>query len=270
MRRVMLVGFLFTLAVDGSTQADDPVGVLFVREKGVGSAAQAQPYADQLGTLIAAKMRWSAVKIRYDTMREGALRSVPELKPRYAFLTPRTFLALRQDQRLEAIGRIEGWRAGGNHYHLVAKAGQTLESCKGKTLVSHHADDVRFVDNVVFGAAAKLSEFKLVSASRPIQVLKKVIANEAECALIDDGQLAELSRLEGGADIRPVWSSAELPSLIVAAFPSAPAADRKSFIDMLSALPQADGQEACKAMDIKQVRAASDADLKDVIEAYQR
>src|SRR3569832_1484376 len=115
MRRVMLVGFLFALAIDGSAQADDPVCVLFVREKGVGSAAQAQPYADKLGALIAAKMNWSAVKIPYLTTREAALKSILDTKPRYAFLTPRTFLALRQDQHLEVIGRIEG-STGGNHY----------------------------------------------------------------------------------------------------------------------------------------------------------
>jgi hypothetical protein len=269
MRTVMVIAFLFGVAVPVPAQTDDAVGIVFVREKGVGSVAQAQPYVDKLGTLIAPKMRWSGAKLSYFTTRDGALKNIRDEKPRYAFLSLRTFLALRREQRLEVIGRIEE-AAGGNRYHIVGRTVQTLEACKGKTLVSHHADDVRFIDTIVFGDAAKLSDFKLVAASRPIQAIKKVSGNEAECALIDDGQLGNLLRVDGAGGIRAVWSSATLPSLIVAAFPSAPAADRKRFMEVLSALAETEGQETYKELDFKVVRTASDADVKELIEAYER
>jgi hypothetical protein len=95
--------------------------------------------------------------------------------------------------------------AGGRQYYVISKSAVDMDGCKGKTLVSDHTDDTRFVERVVAAGKFTLADFTVVESKRSLQTITKVINDEAVCALIVDAQLAELSHLEGAAGLRTVW-----------------------------------------------------------------
>ena len=245
------------------------VGVLVLKEHGVGSSAQAQPYVDKFVALAAKQNGWSSAKAQFHTTRAAAETFVQAEKPHYGILSLAAFLGLKDKHKLDIIGQVAVARAGGQQYFLVSKTAGDLAGCKGKRLATDHADDAKFVEQVVGGGKLKLSEFTLVPTTRSLQGIKKVAGGDAECALIDDAQLAELSHLEGVAGIRSVWSSEKLPAMAVVAFPSAPAAERKAFQASFGKLCEGEGKTACAEVGIQSFKTAAESDYAAVITAYK-
>ncbi|MCC6557328.1 MAG: PhnD/SsuA/transferrin family substrate-binding protein [Polyangiaceae bacterium] len=246
----------------------EAVGVLVVKEHGVGSAAQAQPYVDRFVALTAKQNGWAGAKGDYQTTRAGAEKVIADRKPRYGIFSLAAFLGLQAKHKLEPIGQVTAARAGGQQYHVISKTAADLAGCKGKRLASDHADDARFLENVVGAGKLKLADFTLVATTRPIQTIKKVIVGEADCALIDDAQLAELGHLEGAADVKAVWASEKLPPMVVAAFPSAPAAEKKALQQSLPKLCEGEGKGVCAEVGLQSIKSASATDFQALIAAY--
>ena len=245
------------------------VGVLVIKEHGVGSAAQAQPYVDKFVALAAKQNGWSGAKAQFHTTRSAADGFVQAEKPHYGILSLAAFLGLKEKYKLDVLGQVAVARAGGQQYFLVSKTAGDIAGCKGKRLATDHADDVKFIEQVVGAGKLKLAEFTLVATTRPLQGIKKVAGGEAECALVDDAQLAELAHLEGVEGIKPVWSSEKLPPMVVVAFPSAPAAERKTFQASFGKLCDGEGKTACTEVGIQSFKMAGDSDYSTVISAYK-
>jgi hypothetical protein len=256
------------LTAGAAQAADGSVNVLVIKEQGVGSAAQAQPYVDRLVATAAKVSGWTAASGKYATNREGAEEYIHTADPHFAFMSLGAFLGLRGKHKLDVIGKAEVSQAGGRQYHIVSKNAADLAGCKGKTLASNHTDDARFAEKVVAGGAFLLADFTLVPTKRPVQTLKKVTSGEAECALIDDAQLAELAKIEGGAAVKSVWKSEKLPPMVVVAFPSAPAAERTTFKAALGKVCSGEGKAACSEVGIKDLSAAGASDYAAVVTAY--
>ena len=271
--RSTLLGLgLATLAVSASRTASaegGSVGVLVLKEHGVGSSAQAQPYVDKFVALAAKQNGWPGSKAQFHTTRAGAEGFVQAEKPHYGILSLAAFLGLKEKYKLDVIGQVAVARAGGQQYFMVSKTAGDLAGCKGKRLATDHADDVKFVEQVVGAGKLKLSDFTLVATTRPLQGIKKVAGGEAECALVDDAQLAELAHLEGADGIKSIWSSEKLPPMVVVAFPAAPAAERKTFQVSFGKLCDGDGKTACAEVGIQSFKAAADSDYSAVISAYK-
>ncbi|MFO0757909.1 MAG: hypothetical protein U0359_15540 [Byssovorax sp.] len=269
-RSILVTAGLAALAaaVPTRAQAGDSVGVLVLKEHGIGTAAQAQPYLDKFVAVAAKQNGWADAKGSFQTTRAGADAFVSAQKPHYGIFSLGAFLGLRSKYNLAVVGQVSVARAGGQQYHLISKDAGDAAGCKGKTLATDHADDVKFIDNVVSGGKWKLSEFTLVSTTRPVQTIKKVVAGEAVCALIDDAQLAELAHIEGAAGIKSVWASDKLPPMVVVAFPSAPAAESKAFQASFGKLCEGDGKQACAEVGIQSFKIAGDSDYGAVIAAY--
>ena len=244
------------------------VGVLVLKEHGVGSAAQAQPYVDKFIALAAKQNGWTEAKGQYHTTRSSAETFIQSQKPQFGILSLAAFLALKGKHNLEVVGQVATSRVGGMQYHLISKSQSDLAACKGKKLASDHVNDVKFIENVVAAGKWKLSDFKLIQTQRPLQTIKKVSGGDAECALIDDAQLAELSHLEGADGIRSVWNSDKLPPMAVVAFPSAPAAQRKGLAATLSKLCDGEGKSICAEVGIQSLKNAGAADYATVMTAY--
>jgi len=255
------------LAVPCAAPAQE-VGVFVVREHGVGSATQAQPYLDRFMALAAQLNGWSAAKGTYFTSRTLAEAQIPAVKPHYAILSLGAFLGLREKHKLAVVGHVEVWRGGGKQYFLVSKEAADLKSCKGKRLSSDHADDPRFVERVVAGGAFKLAEFTLVPATRPLQPIKHVLGGDADCALIDDAQQAELGHVEGGAELRVAWSSRELPPMVVAVFPEVDAAERQRLQESMAKICEGEAKAACNEVGIVSLKPATDKDYAGVVALY--
>lgn len=260
---------LVTLIAPPPPPADaESVNVLVLKEHGVGSPALAQPYLDRFVALAAEQNGWSDAKGLYYTNRRTAETFIQEQKPHYAILSLAPFLALKDKYHLEVIGQVAVSLVGGKQYFVISKLAADLAGCKGKALASDHTDDARFIEQVVAGGKFTLADFKVVRTQRPLQTIKKLLSNEADCALIDDAQLAELAHLDGADGVQPIWKSVELPSMVVVAFPVAPADERARFQHNLTRVCENDGASACAEVGVVSLRTAGPADYAAVVAAY--
>jgi hypothetical protein len=256
--------------VPGSAQAGGPIGILVLKEHGIGSAAQAQPYVDKLVTVTATLNQWSGgAKGEYHTTRDGAKGFISSADPHYGIFSLAAFLGLRETYKLEVVGQALVSRAGGQQYFIVSKDAGDLAGCKGKTLATDHGDDTRFIDGVVARGAFRLADFTLVPTKRPLQTIKKVVSGDAVCALIDDAQNSELGKIEGAGNVKVVWTSDKLPPMVIAAFPSAPSAEKKTFQTNLPKVCEGDGKSACSEVGMQALRSAGQGDYQKAIDAYR-
>jgi hypothetical protein len=249
---------------------DGTVRVLIIKEQGVGSAAQAQPYVDRLVGAAGKVNGWPATEGKFATTREAAEEYIHTADPHFGIMTLPAFLALRGKHQLEVMGKADVSVGNGQEYHVISRTQTDLAGCKGKTLASNHAEDARFADKVIGRGDFVLADFTLVATKRPVQTIKKVASGEAECALIDDAQFAELSKIEGTAGIKSVWKSKKLPPMVVVAFPSAPAPERKTFQSVLGMVCNGDSKQACGEVGIKSLGTAGASDYQEVVTAYGR
>ena len=165
---------------------------------------------------------------------------------------------MRTKHDLKVLGKADIQSGGGHQFFVISKDELSLGGCKEKPLGTNHSD-TKFIDAVVSGDDFDLSDFEVKDTRRPVATLKAVIDGDAACALIDDAQLMELQHLEGGLEIHPVWSSKTLPPMVVAAFPSADDAQRKSFTKALDTVCAGEGKKACSDTSIELASAPADA-----------
>ena len=248
--------------------ADPPVRVLVLKEHGVGSPALAQPYLDRFVATAAAQTQWTDAKGQYYTTRAAAEEFIKNEHPHYGIISLAAFLDFRIKYGLEIIGKVAVSLIGGQQYFLISKTQTGLAGCKGKKLASDHTTDQRFIERVVARGAFKLSDFTLDPTQRPLQTIKEVMLGNADCALIDDSQQSELAKLTGAEELKTVWSSEKLPPMVVAAFPSAPTAERMRFQKNFSKVCEADARPACAEVGILSLDPASAAEYAAVVAAY--
>jgi hypothetical protein len=253
---------------DGHAAAETSVNLFVVKEHGVGTPALAQPYLDKFVAIAAQQNGWPSAKGQYFTTRSAAESFISAQNPHYGILSLGAFLALKDKYLLTVIGQLDVKLAGGRRYFVISRSADGLAGCKGQTLASDHADDPRFIDNVVARGSFKLGDFTVVPTQRPLQTIRKVLSGEATCALIDDAQLSELAHIDGADRLRRVWQSAELPPMVVVAFPHAPTAERTRFRANLPELCDEAGQSVCAEVGITDMRPASEVDYAEVIKAY--
>lgn len=245
------------------------VAILVLNEHGVGSPTLAQPYVDRFTEFVAQQNGWGGARGQYLSSRSGVQAFVEAHDPHYGMFSLAAFLALREAYRLEVIGSVASTLAGGGQYFVVSKAARDLAGCKGKTLASDHTDDAPFVERVVARRQFRLADFQVLYNRRPLQSVRQVLSGEADCALIDDAQRAELQHLDAAGDVRVVWKSEPLPPMAVVAFPAAPAAERKAFQASLHGLCRAEpAQTACREVGIRSLDVADASDYAEVVSLY--
>jgi len=252
-----------------SAEAGSTITLLVLREHGVGSAAQAQPYVDKLVAAAAHVQGWSSAKGVYHTDRASAKSFISSDHPQYGILSLGAYLGLHDSDHLEAIGQVSSSRVGGQQYYIVSKSAKDLDGCKGNTLSTNHSDDSKFIDKVASGGAFSLSSFTVQAKPRPLQPIKAVINDEAKCALIDDAQYAELANVDGGSSVSAVWTGPKLPALVVVAFSNADSSDKASFKSNLSSVCSGDGKSACDEVGISSLSSASESDYSSYLSAYK-
>ncbi len=269
-----LLGSLVTCAVIScvlriALARDPAVPVLVLKEHGVGSPVQAQPFVDKFIDIAASANEWSGGgRGQYLTDRQGAELYIENDKPHYGIISLGAFLALRQKYKLDVVGQVDSSLIGGREYHVVSATATDLAGCKTKVLASNHTRDDRFVEKIIARGAFKLSDFEIMQTARPLQTIRKVLSGEALCALIDDAQLAELAHIDGGNGLHSVWKSAMLPAMPVVAFPRASEAERTRFSKEMAGICDGDDRKVCEEVGIVALKAATNVDYADVIAAY--
>ncbi len=242
-----------------------PVGMVILKEHAVGNTVQAQSFLDQLLAVAAQQNGWSGASGKFFTQRAPAEAFIKSDSPQYGILSLAPFLAFRAAYNLEPIGQafVTGG-GGGLQYFIVSKTAGSLADCKGKTLSSDHLDDPRFIDKIVAAGAFTTADFTLDKTTRPMQGIKKVADDQSACALVDDAQQGNAA----SAGLKEVWKSARLPPMVVVAFPSASAADRKTFQSNMDKICQGAGAQPCAQVGLQSLKAASAADYDAVVKAY--
>lgn len=248
--------------------AASPIAFVVLRENGVGTSRQAQPHLDRLLAIAAKKNGWPGAEGKYLTRRSQAEQYIKEHEPDFGILSLGAFLALNEEHGLRVIGEVDSTSGGGRRYFLVSKKKKSLAQCEGSRLASDHLGDRKFIDGVVSGGDFKLSDFKLVETRRPVQTLKKVIRDDAECALIDDAQLESLPHVSGGSELKTVWKSRTLPGMAVVAFGGAPADRVEQFKASLPALCKGEGAKVCESVGIRAIEPATKATYAKALAAY--
>jgi hypothetical protein len=243
------------------------VNLLVFRQGGAGSASTAQKYVDQVMTTIGTLTGWQ-ISGKYVTTRSQADAYIAESSPKFGIVSLSAFLPMASKYKLRATGKAKVKGGGGGQYFIVSKNQFDLEGCKGKTLASDHADDAKFVDNVVFAKKMSLGDFQLQKTKRSLQTVKAVIRDEAECALVDDAQVADLGHVEGGASLRAVWSSEAFPGLVVVDFAAASKDESKVFAKSLPKVCEGDGKKACTAAGIESLETAGAKEFQAYLDAY--
>jgi len=269
-RPLALLGLSFCALLSLAAAPAAP-GHAFVvlREYGAGSASRAQPFLDELLRVVAEQNHWPKATGKYFSERPSALAFVRQEKPDFGILSLPAYLALKEPLSASVIGEVTAPQAGGRQYFLVSKQAHALADCTGHRLATTFAPDAQFVDRVVAGGAFKFTDFTLVAAQRPLEPLKQVLRDEADCALIDDAQLAAAGHIERGSELRTVWRSVELPGMAVVAFARADAAAVKGLKQSLPGLC-AKAKQACESVGIVLIRPSSDERYRALFAQYSK
>ncbi len=262
-------GLAAAFGLAATALAGGNVNVVVIKEHAVGSTSTAQPYLDKLIEVTVKENGWSGGTGKFFTKRGDAEGWIGSDKPSYGIISLGAFLEYQGKYKIEGIGEALVAQGGGQQYFFISKSAGDVNGCKGKKLASDHADDPRFIDKVVAGGAFKLGDFTLEKTTRPVQTIKKVMNDEADCALIDDAQLAELGKM-GAGGVKQVWASAKLPSMIVAAFPSAPEAERKAFQASLPKICAGAGAQVCKDVGLQALTSGAPGSLSGIVAAYNK
>ncbi len=261
---------LAVLPWGAESHAGTDVKLVVLKERGVGTAAQAQPFVDKFVKIAKDKQGWSSATGKFFSERAPAEAWIESDKPQFGILSLAAYLAMKEARSLETIGQVKVSRAGGQQYFLVSKSASDLAGCKGAKLATDHAEDTKFVNRVVSGGAFKLSDFTLEATKRPLQGIKAVIKDEAKCALIDDAQFAELKNVDGGKDLKTAWKSDKFPPLAVVAFPSADKDTKSKLKSGLGALCEGDGKTVCGEIGIESLKPAGDDAYAQILAAYKK
>jgi ABC-type phosphate/phosphonate transport system substrate-binding protein len=250
MKRALAVTLLFcTGAVAGEHD-------FLAEHAGAGANEKnAQPYIDQLLRQVETLAGWPANSAKgvWVDDEKGAEKAIAELKPGYAILDPEVFLSLRKKNGLEPIAIVRGATFNKGHYSLVVKnaALKSLADLKGKKVSSNHFASPRYINRVAFDGKIDVEkDFVIDKAIAPSKPLRQVVSGAADAALIDDEQLAKMKDLDGGDQLKAIWTSPALPPTPVVAFEKATQpADRKKMAATLEKLcGDPKGKPICESM----------------------
>jgi ABC-type phosphate/phosphonate transport system substrate-binding protein len=203
----------------------------------------------------------------------AASKAIAERKPGFAILDPEVYFELRKKEALEPIAEVKGKTFNKGHYSLIVKnvAFKTLADLKGKKLISNHISSPKYISKVGFEGKVDLDkDFTLVKTAQPSKPIKAVDRGEADVALIDDEQLAQMKEL--APDLKVIWTSPALPATPVVVFTkNATPADRAAFAKALPKLCQdAKGKPICESMFIDKFTAVDKAAYAEASKRYDK
>lgn len=249
MNRALMVAGMLLVSVPSFAGGRDVV----VEHAGAGATADnAQPYIDQFLRLVEGLAGWPANSAKGQWTDDAAAldKAIAANKPGFAILDPETYFERRKKDSLEPIAIVKGKTFDHGHYSLVVKnaALKSVEDLKGKKVSSNHFGSLKYVSKVAFGGKIDVDkQFAIVKTVQPSKPLKAVERGEADAALIDDEQLAQMKEI--APDLKVIWTSPALPPTPLVAFTkNSTAADRAAFAKALPKLCAGKGKQTCDSM----------------------
>src|SRR5579871_1246432 len=254
----VIVGLAF-LAVLSATSAQAAPHDFVVYAPGMGGTAeQAKPFLERFFRYVEKPMGWTSggAQGEYFDQPADAEKYIREKQPGFGLVSPGLFVQLScgKDAPEPLVATVGiGGLPNPHRFHVIVKKGSAakkLADLKGKKLSSNHLHDLKFVSRVILGGDVDAEKFfQLVPTNSPIKPFKAVDRGEADAALVDEAQLANIKKTAIGDSFEVVYTSQPLPTFPVVAFKQVLPAERekmkKTLLGMCLAPP---GSEVCKAL----------------------
>lgn len=245
--------------------------VIFATRMG-GDTAAAKPYVDRFARHLEMVMGWPTQTSvgTFFASRKEALAALEQTKPGFAVVEPSLYFELRARRQAVVLAQVVSRDLNSPQLVVVAKdpAIKTLGDLTGKRLFTQLADSGKYLSNVVFdakGPAAERLQLKQVGIVQ--KGVRAVLRGEADATVLDPEQLAEAKKLDGGEALRTIYTSPQLPGLLVVAF--AHLSDAKKLGTSLIGMC-ATGGPICKELHIENFEVANAALLSNCEKRYEK
>ncbi len=239
-----------------------------------GDTATAQPYIDKFMRYVDAQAGWTpANKGSFLASRREALAYIDANRPGFALMEPSLYLELKKSKGLEVIAQVQSRELTTPRLHLVVKSAAfaSLADLKGKSLWTLWGESPAYLTKLVFdGKVDAGSHFQLKAVGQALKGVRGLLRGECDATLLDDEQLAAAKKLPGGADLRILHSSGNLPPLPMVFFAGAGnAADKAALVKVLTGMcDSATGAAVCKELKIERIVGVNGAVFTEAEKKY--
>ncbi|MBM4397179.1 MAG: PhnD/SsuA/transferrin family substrate-binding protein [Deltaproteobacteria bacterium] len=222
-----------------------------------GDTGSAQPFVDRFLRYVEGAIGWPAgsAKGSFLTTRKAVTAFVAANKPGIGMMDPPLFFEMRKEWDLKPLMQVESKDLVSPRLHVVVKDPgiRSLADLKGRRVHTTLGDYPRYLSKVVLGGQVDAgTDWQLKHVGQALKGIRNVLRGDADATLLDDEQLASARQIEGGGDLRTIFTSSALPAIPVVEFGSSlPPADRDAFVKaMLAMCGSAAGAAICKEMHI--------------------
>jgi hypothetical protein len=198
-----------------------------------------------------------------------------ERKPGFAIMSLGLFLEQRAKRPLVPLvqPRIKG--ATSEQYRVLVSKGRyaSLADLKGKTLGGTVLEEPEFIGRIVFaGKTDPKTFFQLQPSRQAIRALRAVDAGELDAVILNGQQNAGLGSLSLKTPLEPVFTSAEIPLMGMAADEKATSAgDRTRFAKALTGMcDDAEGRKLCELFGVEAFVPADPAAFEPMIRLWKQ
>ncbi|MCC6750421.1 MAG: PhnD/SsuA/transferrin family substrate-binding protein [Deltaproteobacteria bacterium] len=241
---------------------------VFVTRLG-GDAKAAEPYLAKFSTFLEGAMGWpkGAAKGTFLATKKESLALLGKGTTGFAVVEPTLYFELKASQKLVPLVQVESKDLVSKRVHVVVKdpALSSLAALKGKRLQTPLADWPAYLSKVVFEKKLDAAtHFALKRTGQALKGVRAVLKGQADATLLDDDQLAQAKKMEGGAALRSIHTSPALPGVLVVALSTQlpPPAQKKLAKLLLGMCGSGKGGEICKEMMISRFIPVDAATLK--------
>jgi ABC-type phosphate/phosphonate transport system substrate-binding protein len=240
-----------------------------------GDSASAQPYVDRFLHFLEGEIGWTASSMKgvFLVSKKEALDFISASKPGIGIMEPPLYFELRKKMQLKPIMQVESKDLVSEKLHVVVKdpAIRDLAGLKGKRVWTTLADYPVYLSRIVFGGQLDAgSQFELKQVGQALRGLRGVLRGDCDATILDDDQLAKAREIEGGKDLKTVYSSPALPPIpVVVVGSTLSEEDKNALMKTLKGMCASEkGGAICKEMHIGRFVPVNQALFSDAQKKY--
>ena len=238
-----------------------------------GTSIQAQPYIDKVLRHLESKMDWPALSMKGVYIPDGplALKKLSAKKPGIALVGPSIYASQHKAFKMKVIAKVEVNGQAQQTYSVVTKKGgpKTLKELAGKTLKGTVVYDTSYIYNILLNGEIPKGALKLENVKRPLGALRDVARGKTDGAIISQEVKNHMKELPFASDLQVIYTSKPVPPPAVVVMGDGVKHAGKLAKILVGMCQRPDGKELCKTLTISSIKAASDADFKEFLTAYE-
>lgn len=211
----------------------------------------------------------------YQPTYAGCLQQISTGRPGFAVLSLGVYLEQLKAHRLKVIGQVEMFAGAGAKLHLVVKGNtyKTVADLKGKSLVSNHLEETKFLNRIMFGGKLDVTRhFQLRQVSLTTKGMRDVARGRADATIVNDDELRTMKSRDFGKDLVVLHESPALPGAPMVLFGgNAAQADVAKIQRSIAGMCKGtEGSKLCLSAGIRSMKTATDAAFAPMVRAFGR